>query len=353
MGTRVTDCGVFSLFQNIEDNFLESLPPRSTISSSLESLDVRDTFVTSESIKGALLNLPNLSNLSSEILLISLIEILNSLENNYLTNKSSLDYPTFGIKNLYHKVFFPSEGLTTPNLMQVLKMCPKVQDIICCGNSMEPNFFLQFANLNYITELTLDSPPDARVQFNTQILPILKTRGVNIVLLSLGMVSMVDVSDIGMYCPHIESLSFFENTFRQSVNPNEKEFAFNYLKKLEIYSLCLDSVLSVNEDFCVTQENLSTLLTSPFLESIHLTEQKHVNDALLEDVFKTNSFLHLKVLSFEECNITKKTLWRFLQLHNPLNTLIIRDCNYIQQKHYEAFLDYVKMNGFNLKIVYV
>ncbi|XP_045596527.1 uncharacterized protein [Procambarus clarkii] len=353
--TDVTDMGVSSLCHGImSSDILPTEKPH--ISKSIIKLDLYGTAVTDKGIQCALVNLPNLQEITHSTLLYALANLKKSREKMAEVSVDIgsivpefgplklrfLQCDEFGSGNLGH---FANAQFINP----AINLCPNIQYVHLrdLGN-IKTDSLLPLLTLNNVIDLVLEFNGPNQVSFCTQIVPLLHKHGETLRNLQLRFVANINLIVIAYLCPELNTLSLDGlNTYsdydpsKVHAVPRDVKPSFSHLKSININCAPISEVLALT--FHVPTDGLRLILESPVLEKIIVIEQDNLNDEILINAVRTSKFPRLRLLSLTQCkNITIESIRYVIRLNNPLETLHIIYCQNITNVDYHKLEKYVE-----------
>ncbi|KAK8741651.1 hypothetical protein OTU49_002319 [Cherax quadricarinatus] len=353
--TDITDMGVSSLCHGVmSPDILPTEKPH--ISTSLIKLDLYGTAVTDKGIQCALVNLPNLQEITHSTLLYAVANLKKSREkmaevavdiNGIIPEFTPLmlrflQCDEFGSGNLGH--FANAQFISA-----AISLCPNIQYVHLrdLGN-IKTDSLVPLLTLNNVIDLVLEFNGPDQVDFYTQIVPLLHKHGETIRNLHLRFVNNINVTVIAYLCPELSTLSLDGLNSYSSVDsakthsvPRDVKPSFSHLKSININCAPRHEYEALN--YHVPADSLRLILGSHVLEKIIVIEQDNLCDEILIDAVHTTKFPHLKLLSLTQCkNITIESIRSVIRLNNPLETLHIIYCQNITNVDYHKVEKYVK-----------
>ncbi|XP_042242637.1 uncharacterized protein LOC121879909 isoform X2 [Homarus americanus] len=349
--TRVTDMGISSLCHGVMSADINP-KEKPDISKSLIKLDLYGTAVTYKGIQCALVNMPNLQEVTHSALLYAVAKLKASRDTmTELAQVSGGSLPELGPLQLR---FLQSDEFGSGRLGEygdaqlispAINLCPNIQYVHLrdLGN-VEPDSLLPLSTLNNVIDLVLQFDEYDLVDFFLQILPLLQKHGETLRNLQLQFVNNINIVVIAYLCPELQVLGIHGvnsctcDAAKYFSTPQNIKPRLCHLKSVNIHN-------SQEEmDFQLPAESLKVMLGSPLLEKIVIVAQDNLTDEILIEIAHTSKLPNLKILSLTMCNnITIESIRNVIRLNNPLETLNIIYCQKITIDNFHKLQKYIKI----------
>lgn len=361
--TDVTDRSISSLCCGVRRVGIDSTE-KPDISKSLIKLDLHGTVVTPLGIQCALMDLPNLQEITHSMLMyavaklqmrqVKMAEFISDVERTVSKIRPLkirlLQSDEFGKGN----VLVADAQFISP----AINLCPRIQYVHLRDlSNVKTESLFPLLSLNDVIDLVLQFNEYEHVDFDTQIVPLLHMHGKTLHNLQLHSVQNINITVIACLCTKLQTLeldgcnSYCKSnpTTAFSVSGNLRA-NFDNLKSVNISHTPMFKTETLM-NFQMSSNCLKLILGSPLLEKIVFREQINLTDKILLDVTNTTKLSCLKTLSLTLCNsITMRSLWNVIRLYNPLESLHLIDCRGITKRDYYNLKRYLSKQKLQVEI---
>jgi len=231
-----------------------------------------------------------------------------------------------------------------------------------CPNLTEGSFYTGINSTNIavlkglknLRELTLGSDGSATLNFQNDILPLLKVIGEQLIKFECLDVGGVDIILIGKLCPRLQSLFVILNSDSGEASGEDISLGATSVKAKLFSSL---TEFNVTYPFEITHYQLNSvicLLKSATSLKTFICRYMHcLTDELLLDVYAVNLLSSIERVQFEHCNnIQPAVIWPLVEGANNLRSLHILDCWNITRADFDHIESVVRNNNFDLEVLW-
>lgn len=237
---------------------------------------------------------------------------------------------------------FSGDTVTEEIITSGLLLCPQVLSLVIRPLAPPSSLLRDLLATSNITSLDLGSPKLTLnpLQFEEDVVPILRSLGPRLTTLTLYRLPDVDVLLIGELCPRLVLLRFSAITsFLPVFDLSQKSFPM--LQELEL----LNSVGA--HIFTNTLRQL--LATSTSLKHLKFQFVDTLNDEVCAELMRSNPLKHLCTLTLDQCHsVSLHSLLLFLEADNCLSELQCWSCRFITEDDNDVVRTEISRNNYDV-----
>jgi hypothetical protein len=375
----ITDAGIEGLCVSI--NRLGKEDQRLGQCKSIETLIIDGTSITKKGLETALLNLPFLKHLSTDLWLGPPVHFLAQMHQPDLNRKQLKDIRKYSLESLYlgndtidyPSLFHVQPDYTRGSLGLVASLCPLVTSVnIDLIAGLTDSEILGLLSLKSVNELGINGEyvRFRTVSFEGGIVPLLKGFGSSLKVLVLkAFLGDINVRAIIEFCPKLQSLKLNENnrysttvSFKEDAKPyhskrsriERKPLVLKNLEKLRVVRPYYVENAEAQVEEQISSEDLLCLISSPSLIDIEIRDCPNLTDCVFESASEIHQFLSLEKLTLFKCNsLTRKGIDVVMNNQTPLKTIDVRSCGNITDGDIALLISNARSEKWQLSVEYV
>lgn len=283
-------------------SYLKSIP-------SLVEIDLRNTDITASGVNRILRHNPQLTHLNHP-------DVFRALIKNHSWFLSRISSSQYSLVDMYCQLTRRDDGESL--LTKLVSSCPHLERIqIEMDPRTSPQGLSQLNRLTRLNELDIQclpvtgtSPvPESSSLFSQGILSVVSVRGSQLSSLFLEGVLHVNMHQLQLHCPNLNSLGIFYNSYAPTSFHVPDDLTIT--KPFPALTRLMFGSNAGDDDF--DPRYLSWLLSNPQLNELSLSGSPLLTGSLFAVAFaNSGGFPHLRRLELDYCNISSELITEFL-----------------------------------------
>jgi hypothetical protein len=363
---KITDAGIQGLCVSV--NHLGEEDQRLGQCKSIETLFIGGTRITKKGVQIALRNLPCLKQCKTDHHRVP-VQFLAEMHQPDWNIKRLKDIRKYSLDSLYLGDWILNDDThysipySSGSLGLVASLCPSVTSVkVKLLTGLTDSDLLGLLCLENVNVLDIHGyDVNTTVTFEGGVVPLLKGFGSSLKKLVLCCLKAVNIRAIIDYCPKLQSLWLALNeSYSTTVSAKEDAEPYHHSKRcrMERKPLVLRNleklhVIYDNEEGKISSEDLLSLLSSPSLIDINISNCSNLTDYIIEKASEIHQFLGLEDLTLYFCEyVTRKGIDVVMNNKTPLKAIEIYSCGNITEDDIDLLISNARSEKWELSVEY-